>query len=177
MPIDRRTRYTKMIIRDSLYELLEQKPLSDITVKELCQTADINRATFYRYYDNVDALFEQLEQEIVDISFQQKSSCENSTVHVLTVIKENRIFYKELFRAHMDSKTLSRLLEQQKQEAILYHQKNGSYDETIFPYAFQYVVSGSTGMIQKWVNSGCQETPAEFAEIIFKITGGCATLA
>lgn len=177
MSTDRRTRYTKMLIRDSLYELLEQKPLSAITVKELCQKADINRATFYRYYDNVDALFEQLEQEIINAAFQEKSLYENNTVHVLTIIKENRIFYKELLHAHMESVALSRLLEQQKQEAILYLQKNGSYDESIFPYAFQYIVSGSTGMIQKWIDNGCRETPAEFAEIIVKITGGCATLA
>ena len=48
--LDRRTAYTRMVIKESLYKLLEKKHLSEITVKELCAQADINRTTFYRNY-------------------------------------------------------------------------------------------------------------------------------
>ena len=41
---------TKQLLKASLMELLADKPLAKITVKELCEKADINRTTYYKYY-------------------------------------------------------------------------------------------------------------------------------
>lgn len=46
MKTDARVRYTKMRIREAFFQCLREKPVSRITVKELCDTAEINRATF-----------------------------------------------------------------------------------------------------------------------------------
>ena len=62
---DARVRYTKMMIQVNFVSLLKQKPLNKITVKEICEAAEINRATFYRYYLDVFDLMEQLEGEIL----------------------------------------------------------------------------------------------------------------
>ena len=43
--IDRRVRYTKMVLRESLLELMKTKPVVKITTTELCKHADINRNT------------------------------------------------------------------------------------------------------------------------------------
>ncbi len=40
---DRRIRKTKQVLRQSFASLLAEKPLEDITVKELTERADINR--------------------------------------------------------------------------------------------------------------------------------------
>lgn len=50
---DQRTRLTKMLIRKAFTELLREKPVQNITVKELCQTAGINRGTFYSHYTDI----------------------------------------------------------------------------------------------------------------------------
>ncbi|MBR2046994.1 MAG: TetR/AcrR family transcriptional regulator [Oscillospiraceae bacterium] len=56
-PADRRTRYTHSVIKQSLLELLRQKPFEKITVTELCKVSEINRGTFYlHYFDAVDVL-------------------------------------------------------------------------------------------------------------------------
>lgn len=47
---NRRVRYTKMVLRQSLLELLEEKPIEKITVSDLCSRADLNRTTFYLFY-------------------------------------------------------------------------------------------------------------------------------
>ena len=49
-PADNRVRITKMMIRNALLQLLKEKTLQTITVRELCQVADINRGTFYTHY-------------------------------------------------------------------------------------------------------------------------------
>ena len=43
---NRRTAYTKTAIRRTFFELLEEKDFDKISVREICQRADINRSTF-----------------------------------------------------------------------------------------------------------------------------------
>ena len=40
---DHRTRLTKMMIRKAFMDLLKQKPIQSISIRELCETAGINR--------------------------------------------------------------------------------------------------------------------------------------
>lgn len=44
--VDRRIKYTKMVLEESFIRLLEKKDISQISIKEICENADINRATF-----------------------------------------------------------------------------------------------------------------------------------
>ncbi len=66
MKENRKVRYTKRVIRESLRELLAEKPLSKITVKELVEQADINRSTFYAHYETLPALIEEIEVEYAE---------------------------------------------------------------------------------------------------------------
>ena len=59
--IDRRTRYTKNIIKESYLELLGELPPSKVTVTEVCRRADINRGTFYLHYEDLPQVMEELE--------------------------------------------------------------------------------------------------------------------
>ena len=47
---DHRSRVTKLLLRRAFTDLLEQKPIQSISVKELCERAGINRGTFYSHY-------------------------------------------------------------------------------------------------------------------------------
>ena len=51
--IDRRTKYTLDVIKDTVLKLSEKKEINKITVTEICKIADINRATFYKYYRDI----------------------------------------------------------------------------------------------------------------------------
>src|SRR5690625_5167739 len=55
-----------MVLKESLMTLLLKKQIFSITVKEICELADINRSTFYAHYDNPFDLLEQIEQELID---------------------------------------------------------------------------------------------------------------
>ena len=65
--MDRRTRYTRQVIRDTLLELMRQKGFRHVTVTEVCKRAEINRGTFYLHYldlnDVLDDIFEKLMSE------------------------------------------------------------------------------------------------------------------
>ena len=63
---DARVRYTRMMIEKNFLELLEEKPVYKITVTELCQRAQINRATFYKHYLDIPDLLEKLEERLFE---------------------------------------------------------------------------------------------------------------
>ena len=63
--MDNRIEKTKRSIYDAFVSLREKKPLEKLTVKELCEEADINKSTFYVYYRDVYDLSDKIEDEIV----------------------------------------------------------------------------------------------------------------
>lgn len=67
---DARVRYTKRVLKESFLSLLRKKPVNKITVKEVCDLAEVNRATFYSHYSDCFDLKEKIEQEILK-AFEQ----------------------------------------------------------------------------------------------------------
>ena len=77
MDSDLRTKKTKKLLRESLESLLRDKSLDDITVKEICEHASINRVTFYDHYFNKeelhDEIISQIEHDIIKEFKKDKS--------------------------------------------------------------------------------------------------------
>jgi AcrR family transcriptional regulator len=63
MSTDRRVKYTKMVLKDSLIKLMQEKPISRITIKAICEDADVNRATYYSHYKDQFDQLNQIEAE------------------------------------------------------------------------------------------------------------------
>jgi AcrR family transcriptional regulator len=63
---DLRVRYTRSILREALIDLIDEKGFDAVTVGEISERAMINRATFYRHYQDKYALVESIFQETVD---------------------------------------------------------------------------------------------------------------
>lgn len=74
---DLRVRKTKQAIRKVFEEMICEMDYESITVKELTERAMINRKTFYLHYETIDALLEELQQEIVDSFINQNTSYES----------------------------------------------------------------------------------------------------
>ena len=64
--MDRRVKYTQKVIKEAFIDLLEAKDIKKITVSEICEKCDINRATFYRYYLDVYDLLDKIEEDFVN---------------------------------------------------------------------------------------------------------------
>lgn len=66
MTEDRRIRKTKEAIKYALIDLLKHKTLEKITIKDITESADINRGTFYLHYLDKYDLLEQIEDEYIE---------------------------------------------------------------------------------------------------------------
>ena len=62
---NRRVVMTKKIIKDTFIEMLEKKNIQKIYVRELCEKADINRSTFYKYYESQYDLLAEMENDLL----------------------------------------------------------------------------------------------------------------
>ena len=76
---DGRVRYTKMRIRSAFYELLHEKSYDKITVTAICEKAEINRATFYKHYMNVEDLVDKLQEETINDLAEKLNSATDTT--------------------------------------------------------------------------------------------------
>ena len=64
--IDTRVQYTKEMFHRALLNLMETKPVNKITVKELCETASLNRGTFYLHYTEPQDILYEIEDSFIE---------------------------------------------------------------------------------------------------------------
>lgn len=156
IPNNRRTQYTKKIIREEFLELLQQKDITKITVTDIADAADINRGTFYKYYKNPYDLLQHIEKEFINEILENiqmdKLPLDVWLETVLTILKKNK-HISQLILANTSSKhLLTDLLEIVKPEAFqrFQHYFNQATEEELELY-FAYFVSGSVGLIERWL--------------------------
>lgn len=89
MKTDARVRYTLMKLKESFLVLLEKKPINKITVKEVCELSELNRATFYTHFTDCYDLLESIENELID-DFKKSLQYVNSfdVTHLVSAIYE-----------------------------------------------------------------------------------------
>lgn len=176
MKENRKTRYTRMVLQDSLIELMKEKRISKITIKELCDKADINRSTFYAHYTDQYDLLRKIEDDVLlwlkeaIITVMEKTD-KSGTIEVLEKIcqylVENSRHLQVLMSEQGDidfQKELFTLIYQQCGVSSSTFMKNGfgmSEDSFIF------VVNGSVGLIRHWLKNGFTKSAKEMAEVIY----------
>lgn len=176
---NRKTKYTQMALKESLIELMKEKPVSKITIKELCDNADINRTTFYAHYSDQYDLLQHIEEETLswagDIisSFSPKSKKEDMIKNlesVFSYISENRNQIQVLMSEQGDinfQKKLWTLIYEHCGVSSVSEQRTDLETRKLY---FVFVVNGSIGLIQHWLKNGLNKSTEEMAEIIYEMT-------
>lgn len=166
MKTDARVRYTKMRIKEAFFARLAEKPVSKITVKELCDMAEINRATFYKHYADPFDLLAQVEEEALDdlrkeIQMYGNDSRQSVLLTILRNISDTSNPYAVLASPNGDpgfTARLSELFYREFQPRFAQDLPGRTEEEQNAAYLF---VAGGCGLLlSKWVKSGMR-TPAE----------------
>lgn len=172
---NRSVRKTKDKLRHGLTELLKEKPLKNITVREIAELVDINRGTFYLYYKDIYDMIEQIEvemfeefNEIVKLRIS-KSDGETPTpilADVFTFLSDNADLCMVLMGPNGDLAFVNKLKELVRERCLyywtqIYNAKSTKY----FDYFYAFFISGSIGMFEEWLKNGAQESPEEMADI------------
>ena len=167
MKEDRRVRKTKKALREGLADLLMEKSIQNITVRELTDKADVHRSTFYANFNDIFDLYNQVE----DVVIQELGAILSAEYDF-----DTRAFFGVLFRYIADNKKVCRLVFGGNVNSSFYNRifgmlKESGIDcwrreynltapaEAIEPYVY-FFLSGSLGLVGEWVASGF-ERPAE----------------
>ncbi|MBR0510849.1 MAG: TetR/AcrR family transcriptional regulator [Clostridia bacterium] len=178
---DRRVLYTKMFLKESLLELMKEKPVDKITPTELCRKAEINRNTFYTHYYTARDVLEEIEMEfstqIID-SLSARFSAENIDIpqmlnEICRMIYEKQDFCKILLSENGDAAFLESVITLGKNVIIQGWKKSGvSLPDDQMEMFFAFIISGSIALIKKWAANDMKNTPGEIAQLIERATYG-----
>ena len=156
---DRRVRKTKSQLKTGLAQLMREKSIREITVKELVDAVDINRSTFYLHYSDIPGLLAEVENEMMEE--MQRAIREHpidpgkDTVYyfiqdLFHVLDENRQIASALVGPHGDIgfvHKLEQLLEEKSRESLaaLVPEKTGE-----MKYFYSYCLNGCLGFVKTW---------------------------
>ncbi len=173
---NRRVRYTRMALRETLLSLLQQYPLNKITVSRICEQADVNRSTFYLYYKDAYDLLDQIETEL----YEQISQALEGTSYMLPnvemlqriyeIIYKNRDLCRILFGEFGDKVFLRKVGNIHKDQMMREWRKLGkNLDETTLSYLHTFAAYTNIGVMERWIASDFHETPAQLASLVNKM--------
>ena len=169
---NRRVLYTKKIIKESLFELLQNNKIHEVTVTDICKKSDINRGTFYSYYKDAydllksleDELFNQVSQYIEIIPLEEYEDV--LLLKVIELIKENKELCKILFNKQIESNIINRIIYLATKAEIDKLINNPKVDDIFKDYFIKYSVGGVLAVIQSWLENDLKESPSEIVNII-----------
>ncbi|WP_339264732.1 TetR-like C-terminal domain-containing protein [Paenibacillus sp. FSL R5-0470] len=172
--MNQRERLTKLLLKQSLIRLLKEKNISQISVKELCASADINRSTFYLHYANAYDLLEHVEQEIIDNTnayLEKIEANDNGITYILTFLdyikKNDDLFAIMLLKSNDNELFSKRLLNEVLMNIDTFLQLDVPENMKRFTYA--YLVNGSLAIIQEWILENFIISSDELAQLIFSL--------
>lgn len=168
---DRRVRKTRALLQQSLIQLMEEKELQDISVKELADLADINRGTFYLHYTDIYDMLHKIEAElfiefndILDRNLDRDAlPATHRTVlmEVFSFLERHYDLARVMIGPHGDSafvNGLKNLVTERLKRLVA-----GS--ETPGEYYYSFIVSGYVGVIETWLTSPHPLPSEEMAEL------------
>lgn len=177
---NQRIKFTKALLKNSLIELMHTKSINKITVKELCENADINRSTFYLYYTDQFALLKEIEEELLLNAKEhlKKIDSDLNNLHylkeLLYYMKANfDIFYTLLCRQENMSFQTSFI---NTSIGNLKINLNLQCDEKTSNYIYRYVTMGSLSLITKWFEADFDLSPEDLAEMIFRLSDNAVSI-
>lgn len=177
---NRRVQLTKSLIKTAFLDLWQEKPFAQITVKDVCKTADLNRTTFYLHYADLDALFREIEQdayEDVERYIRNVQSTDDKIQQLTSLfdyIQHNLSVYRMLLLSP-ESDSKNRFM-QHFLSAISQGKKNSANAMTE-AYTQSFIINGCAGMIISWIEDGFRISSAELAELVYGLCAGASAFS
>ncbi len=183
MRCDPRVRYTRTIIKKAFYELLKEKPVNKITVREICERAEINRSTFYKHYLDCYDLLDALKEDALAQFDKLMTSLEGNgampaLLAVLRALKDNAESFS-LFAPGSGSGEFTRQVIQRCYRYFDMHltvSAGRDRDEAQKEMSYAFLTGGISSVIERWTQNGCKESPVQVAAAIMELcelmTGG-----
>lgn len=165
--------FTRKAIKETFIELLEEKPLADITVKNIVETCGINRNSFYYHYQDIPALIEEIVKEEAEGIIKKYPSV-NSIVECYDALTEFASHRKKaimhIYRS-VNREVFEKNLMMVSEYFVRDYVQTALSDEPISEKDKQAIINYykcvSFGLVIDWLNTGMTEETAQSIRRIF----------
>jgi AcrR family transcriptional regulator len=181
--LDRRVQRTRKLLQEALIELTIWKGFAAVTVRDITEYAEVNRATFYRHYQDKFDLLDQYAQEVyqlLDAPAEAEASTWNETrswaqptaglVKMFEHVRAHARFYRVMLGENGDPAFVSKIqhyvekrLRQFLPDALL-------REKALAELYLSYVSSASVGIILWWLGHELPYSPAEMAAVCVRLS-------
>ena len=169
---NRRAQMTRLLLRTALIELMQEKPFNEITIKEICEQADLNRTTFYLHYTDQFALLADVENEVYQKTLETLKNVKPAAdapgmiETFLNYIKSNASLFRILFVDADSEGFRSRFIQTMLNHLRFNIPLSCAAEEE--PYLLCFLMQGSVHMIMEWIKRGFDMEPGQLAALIFR---------
>lgn len=169
--MDRRVRRTRKLLQEGLLELMKQKPLQSISMRELCRAVDVCRTTPYLHYRDVLDILEQIEAarlaelENLLLSYPPQALPQAKAAllqAIFTTVKNNALFYNVILNYEGDPAFLDRM-QALGEEYIRQYMALTAPGQPANSYTVPFLLGAFFALLRQYVSHGCPESPAEMA--------------
>ena len=173
--VDRRVKYTIEMLKGALVEAMQKEHISKISVKSLCELADINRSTFYAHFRDQYDLLHHIEQEVLDNitrqlerqDFDGKGPISFQVLNlILKYVRQNASLFKALLSDNCEPDIPREIM---KLPDIISVQIYEGLDERAKDYLSVFGITGCVSILQKWLQDGMPESTGQISELILQV--------
>lgn len=170
--MDRRVRKTRLQLRTGLTQLMHEKAIKDITVRELAQLVDINRCTFYLHYRDIYDMVEQVEQEVSSefeamVNSHPPQELNESPIKLLFDLFEffraNADLCSALLGGNGDMSFVNKLIALIRERVLEFWHLEKRKDPEQYEYYFSFLAAGFMGVIREWYANDMAEPVEQMA--------------
>ena len=187
------SKYFNTAIRmdEALITLLEKKDFEYITVKEICDTAGVNRSTFYLHYENTADLLKEttryvidkhlayykIDKERISLRFETKTReellfiTEEYLTPYLTFIKGNQRLFKvsiKQFHSMNMNEVYGRMFEHIFSPILA----RFAVPEAERSYVMKFYLNGIFAIIMEWLGKNCADDMKAVTRVIINCVMG-----
>ena len=143
-----------------------------ITVREICETADINRSTFYMHYKDIYELLDEIEEQVyqeIDAIFSKESPSIHNMEQLLDYVQMHKTLLECLLQqgSGLAISRFSTILHAHYGKYLRRYAGNGFSAENEYLYEFLY--TGILGVLQKWLQNECKDDRNQVASVMWRM--------
>lgn len=154
-PLDRRAKMTRELLKQSLIELMKDRPIHEISIKKICETADINRSTFYHHYDSQFDLFNDILNDVGSDITQIVKSHQLSSNWMKDILDDAFTYIedrREMFLVILSENSGFSVGETLTSYVERFINMTSEPSNEIVNYCTQFATAGMTSVVWKWLN-------------------------
>lgn len=178
--LDNRVRYTKVVLQQALLKILQSKNIDKVTIKELCQQAQVNRGTFYLHYATPNDLLREIEEQFIAENMAMFSpyfdkGYETSYMAALFAgILKNRDVCRIIMGKNGNPRFLERIQQMVRPYVVDgWCREFPKYRREDLDYIYDFIFAGSMRLILSWIEDDQGLSTDELANRLDRLGHHC----